>query len=52
MKNNKLDNPAEEKPTKEENIPTASVPKEIGGRNGHEPIVGTEWVINGRCIDF
>ncbi len=52
MKNKPLDNPADEKPLKEENTPPAGEPKEIGGRKGHDPIVGTEWVINGRCIDF
>ena len=30
----------------------ATVPKEIGGRDGPEPTRYGDWEKNGRCIDF
>ncbi len=32
--------------------PTASEPREIGGRDGPEPTRYGDWEKNGRCIDF
>jgi len=30
----------------------ATIPKEIGGRDGPEPTRFGDWEKNGRCIDF
>lgn len=32
--------------------PKATLPKEIGGREGPEPVRYGDWEKNGRCIDF
>jgi len=35
-----------------EKAPQASMPREIGGRDGPEPTRFGDWEKNGRCIDF
>ncbi len=34
------------------NLPPAEATKEIGGREGPDPVRYGDWEKNGRCIDF
>jgi hypothetical protein len=45
-------NQPEARPVDAPAVPTAPLPKEIGGRDGPEPTRFGDWEKAGRCIDF
>lgn len=44
--------PADADPAPEAETAVKPLPKEIGGREGPEPVRYGDWEKNGRCIDF
>ena len=44
--------PADAAPAPETETAAKPLPKEIGGREGPEPVRYGDWEKNGRCIDF
>jgi hypothetical protein len=39
-------------PARQAEAVTATVPRELGGREGPEPTRFGDWELRGRCIDF
>jgi hypothetical protein len=46
QKNDKKDKPPQGKPQ------PVDKPKEIGGRDGLDPVRYGDWEVNGKCVDF
>lgn len=44
--------PAPTEPEKQPLADAGTVPQEIGGRGGLDPVRYGDWEKNGRCIDF
>lgn len=43
---------SEKKPPEKPQLPAQPKPKEIGGREGPDPVRYGDWEVGGKCVDF
>ncbi len=43
---------SEKKPVEKPATPAKPQPKEIGGREGPDPVRYGDWEVGGKCVDF